>query len=383
MSAFVQLNQQLFPRFGGDASLAPDLPWQMAWSADQRDNFESLLLYVEADSVPELPRSQYGFALVPGSADNPEPLWDYQILGHARVGGSRTDDLTRVFVETTVEEELLVRGESGAWEAAPDQPGEPSEREVHEAFFDAIEHVARTEGRREIEVETLAIGAPPGVDALRPASGNGAILVGAEERYLLERGYGLEQIEQSSTLQLPAGAADQLGREAKQKAQPHYDLLTWVNHAPEEWLPGFLSVFNVFNVEAPSSGFANEETHVSPNQWRVREKSALKAGQTRIVTIAVRRETGEVAGLSNVTLKESDPHSAGQGLTLVTKAHRGHRLGMWMKTHMLKYLEQNHPAVTGITTWNASENAHMLGINTALGFQPGMVGGTWQKEISL
>ena len=73
--------------------------------------------------------------------------------------------------------------------------------------------------------------------------------------------------------------------------------------------------------------------------------------------------------------------SAIQEDTVVIAAHRGHRLGMWLKTANLRRLAQAWPAVRRVHTWNADENDHMRSINVALGFRPESGEGGWQKVV--
>ncbi|MFV0405376.1 MAG: hypothetical protein ACK5LN_00900 [Propioniciclava sp.] len=68
------------------------------------------------------------------------------------------------------------------------------------------------------------------------------------------------------------------------------------------------------------------------------------------------------------------------GDTLVRADHRGHRLGMLVKTANLAQLQRLNPFAERIHTWNAAENAPMLAINLALGFQTVAVHGGWHRH---
>ena len=67
--------------------------------------------------------------------------------------------------------------------------------------------------------------------------------------------------------------------------------------------------------------------------------------------------------------------------TIVAGAHRGHRLGLLTKTANLQLLRQAQPEVRWINTWNAESNAHMVGINERLGFQPMERWFDWQLDL--
>ena len=68
--------------------------------------------------------------------------------------------------------------------------------------------------------------------------------------------------------------------------------------------------------------------------------------------------------------------------TLVLGPHRGHALGLRMKLANLVALAETDPSRTRIYTWNADENAHMLAINIALGFEPTAIESAWQRPVS-
>ena len=63
------------------------------------------------------------------------------------------------------------------------------------------------------------------------------------------------------------------------------------------------------------------------------------------------------------------PAWAQQGLTAVARAHRGHRVGLLVKTAMLDWLAAAAPGIEHIVTDNADSNQYMIAINEMLGFE--------------
>ena len=53
----------------------------------------------------------------------------------------------------------------------------------------------------------------------------------------------------------------------------------------------------------------------------------------------------------------------------MTRQHRGHRLGLLVKTAMLDWLAEAEPAIERIETGNAAANDHMIAVNDVLGFE--------------
>jgi RimJ/RimL family protein N-acetyltransferase len=165
---------------------------------------------------------------------------------------------------------------------------------------------------------------------------------------------------------LPAGTAGRL-RERAAAAATGYSLVSWAGRVPDEYLATYAAVSNAME-DAPHD--EGEE----PEVWdadRAREHADLRERQgRRIYTVAARHDaTGELAAVTEV---EADPDNPGWGhqlFTAVTRTHRGHRLGLLVKTAMLEQLAQAEPGMDRIVTGNAAVNQHMIAINEELGYE--------------
>jgi RimJ/RimL family protein N-acetyltransferase len=73
--------------------------------------------------------------------------------------------------------------------------------------------------------------------------------------------------------------------------------------------------------------------------------------------------------MTQLAVAPDSPRWGHQGLTAVTRRHRGHRLGLLVKTAMLDWLAEAEPAIELIDTGNASANDHMIAVNDVLGFE--------------
>ena len=89
---------------------------------------------------------------------------------------------------------------------------------------------------------------------------------------------------------------------------------------------------------------------------------------------------------SAVTQMTKDPtaqeYVVQQSGTGVTAAHRGHKLGLWMKAVMLQRILRERPAAKFIRTGNANVNKNMLEINTQLGFRHAWSNTLWQLPLA-
>jgi len=113
---------------------------------------------------------------------------------------------------------------------------------------------------------------------------------------------------------------------------------------------------------------------------RQRWQDSDAVGYRQLVAVAEHVATNRLVAFSALGWQDTTPEVGWQGYTFVTSDHRGHRLGMLVKTEMLLQVAVQAPAMKRIYTENATENAPMLSINIDMGFQLAMLEGTFQKK---
>jgi GNAT superfamily N-acetyltransferase len=156
-------------------------------------------------------------------------------------------------------------------------------------------------------------------------------------------------------------------RETAQQAAAGYSLVSWTGLVPEDFLEQAAVLFAALN-DAP------HDPHIAPTAWdaeRVRRRvNDLRPhyGMRTYTIAAVQDGTGAPAALTEVAVDPADPGWGHQMLTGVTREHRGHRLGLLVKTAMLEWLRAAEPALERIQTWNAQSNRYMIAVNEALGY---------------
>src|SRR5690606_7250690 len=79
---------------------------------------------------------------------------------------------------------------------------------------------------------------------------------------------------------------------------------------------------------------------------------------------------GEAAGFTEIAVYGERPQLAHQRDTGVLAAHRGHRLGRWLKAANLRLALEHEPRIEVVETYNAESNPWMLGINVDMGYRP-------------
>jgi RimJ/RimL family protein N-acetyltransferase len=179
--------------------------------------------------------------------------------------------------------------------------------------------------------------------------------------------------------------ADLLARVAglRASAEQHaagYSLRSWSGMTPDGLLEQVSALHNAME-DAP------HDASVEPLRWdadRVRKEELqdIEAGMRTNSVAALANDSGEMAALTQVYVDPDQPDWGYQGVTAVTRAHRGHRLGMLVKTEMLKRLSELEPRISAVETGNAGSNQYMIAVNEQLGFRVTDTFQNWEIEIA-
>lgn len=250
------------------------------------------------------------------------------------------------------------------------------------ALLHEAEDAANTGGERILKVtvshttaqEGERIASPTGFGEL-PANDPGV-------RFLLRHGYGLEQVVRISVLDTD-GLGDRLPAllaEAEQVAGAEFRRHGWIGPTPSEWVEDVATLRTRMSTDAPMAGLQGP-----PDPWdaaRVEDHDRrIDSACSIVITSAVEHlPSGQLVGFSEIVVPEDRP-TATQEDTLVLREHRGHRLGLLLKTATAGELLRVFPEIESVVTWNAEENRPMLDVNDALGFRPIGYEGGWRKDL--
>lgn len=159
-----------------------------------------------------------------------------------------------------------------------------------------------------------------------------------------------------------------------------YELVRRVGATPADELPAMAAMTAAIN-DAPTDDLDIEDEVFPPERVAAYEAAQAGKGDALFRVFARHRGTGELAGQTVVVVEGDRPHVAHQHDTSVVRAHRGHRLGVLLKTDMLRWLAEEQPRIETIDTWNAESNDHMIGVNRALGYE--IIGRAlaWQRPL--
>ncbi|HEX5495734.1 MAG TPA: GNAT family N-acetyltransferase [Mycobacteriales bacterium] len=186
-------------------------------------------------------------------------------------------------------------------------------------------------------------------------------------RFVHARGLRVELREARSLLDLMSVNGPRLDALAEEE-HPSYRLAAWVDGAPDDLLPSYGLAKRAMR-DAPVGTLGVEPTEWDSTLVRQQEESDRRAGREYRVVAALHEPTGEVAGLTEVTISRWTPRRACQQDTTVVPAHRGHGLTVWMRAEMVRWLRAERADVTEIVTWTAEEDLRMRQVDEGFGYK--------------
>jgi RimJ/RimL family protein N-acetyltransferase len=163
---------------------------------------------------------------------------------------------------------------------------------------------------------------------------------------------------------------DELAREHRvaMSAASAYEVVRRLGPTPDDELEAVAQMSAAMN-DAPTDDLDIEDEVFSAERIRGYEQAQEKRGASLYRVFARHRGTGDLAGHTVVAVDGEVPAHAEQHDTSVVAAHRGHRLGILLKTDMNLWLREAEPQLERIDTWNAQSNDHMIGVNELLGYR--------------
>ncbi len=181
---------------------------------------------------------------------------------------------------------------------------------------------------------------------------------------------------------LDAAVEQELLEKAQAAAGDEYEILSWIGRTPEELVETMARIDSTILAEVPLGDLALEPETIDAELKNAKADRNKAMGIVLVQTVARHRESGEVVANTAVFLHDDGEFPDGyQGITIVDKGHRGHRLGLLLKLVNLRLVRENFPHVRAIWTDNADVNAPMIGINVVLGYEIVDGGGEFQRKF--
>ncbi|WP_112243099.1 GNAT family N-acetyltransferase [Kribbella monticola] len=201
------------------------------------------------------------------------------------------------------------------------------------------------------------------------------------QAFAAANGLTVANVEVHRVLELPL-AEDFLSGLAEKVAEHHQDyrLISWQDRCPDGYVDAYAAMQATFDLEAPMGDLEVEAAVYDAARVRSGEEQRLAQGRSGWITVA-QAPDGTLAGYTELYVGVHDPGNAFQWGTLVSRAHRGHRLGLALKVRNHLELQRSHSERRIVHTWNAEQNAPMNAVNAELGFRPVELAQELQRRI--
>ncbi|WP_028279647.1 GNAT family N-acetyltransferase [Arthrobacter sp. H5] len=290
-----------------------------------------------------------------------------RVIGKAVIDVPLTDNLGTCYVTVLVHPDFRRQGLGGRLHAA-------------------VEEVTRRLGRTTMMSwsDQPANGVPNGPGVLVPATGAGGYPGSSASAILaLHSGYSLAQIDRASRLMLAEAlpSVPAMHDAAMAVAGPDYRMVDWLDDCPPSLVDQYARLRQAMSTDVPMGDLVWEEEVWDADRVRESEQRIRRSGGRRLIRAVLHLPSGILVGHTILDYQPNKPEVVSQEDTLVITAHRGHRLGMWLKAANLLALNTVWPAAQRVYTWNAEENAHMLAVNVELGFKAVGYTAAWQKKL--
>ncbi len=207
-------------------------------------------------------------------------------------------------------------------------------------------------------------------------------LTDAEDADWRSVGLTRRQVERMSVVDLTAVDAGlmQAWVDDGRSRNPDFELVRWQGRCPARHIEAFAAAKTAMS-DAPLDELEWNDEVWTPETVAV-DEAAWRALGYEVAVLMALTPGGEAAAMTAVLLNTYRPAASWQGDTVVLAAHRGRRIGRWIKAAMWQWLRAERPGVTRLMTGNADSNQHMLAINVAMGYRPDHEMAVWQNDIA-
>ena len=257
-------------------------------------------------------------------------------------------------------------------------------RGIGAALYARIEEAAAA-ARHPVLQGFVVQGASDSVERIVAPTGFGSVpRDDPASRFLLARGFALEQVARMGRLELPADRSALRRRfvAAGADAGVDYRVHYWAGRTPPDQLLRVADLRGRLATDAPQGGLEPDTSPWTVDRVRAEDDNLLLSPRTRLTALVEYQPTGEAAGYTELDVPAEVARPVVQGDTIVLQEHRGHRLGMLLKTANLLRLEEVSPGHPSVVSFTAEENRHMLQLNDTLGFVPWGYEGAWKKVLT-
>lgn len=253
-------------------------------------------------------------------------------------------------------------------------------RGVGKALADEVECILVAEGRPKA-IAYVPISPQPGPQLPAPTGAGSVPRHSRDVRFLLARGYQLEQVERVSQLVLPIPELAARLSEAGRRAGEAYRTHSWIGPTPSRWIADMAHLRTRLSTDVPTAGLEEPSVECTAEQILAADTDLNRSPRRRLTTVVEHRPSASLVAFTELALPPRPGRAAVQEATLVSHGHRGNGLGLLVKLASLDTLAAAANHIPSVTTFNAEENTAMLAVNTALGYRPIAYQSGWRKDL--
>ena len=179
---------------------------------------------------------------------------------------------------------------------------------------------------------------------------------------------GLRVANRERQSRAPVAGLDRALLDTWNEVPDGYSLVQFDGRCPDELLEDYVHIQAVMNDAPRSESFG--DFNLTAAHRRAAEAEWAVDGTEYWFAGARHDASGEMAGYTELIHHPDTSWLVEQEDTAVAPAHRGKRIGRWLKAvNALRVLDEK-PDARFLETWNDGTNRWMLDINVAMGFAP-------------
>ncbi|MQM28363.1 GNAT family N-acetyltransferase [Glycomyces albidus] len=175
-------------------------------------------------------------------------------------------------------------------------------------------------------------------------------------------------------------ALDRLWDESWKRAEG-FELTVYHGVPNQRIIEGVAYLHARMYTDMPRGDWDLQEAAITADTVRAWERQRLQRGVLNIQAAVIHKESGDVAGLTEIHVQAGDERHCLQGDTIVDPRYRGHRLGTILKIANQRRLCSMRPWMRYVWTGNAVANTHMIAINESVGYRLAGANAVFQKKL--
>ncbi|MCD0442451.1 GNAT family N-acetyltransferase [Glycomyces sp. A-F 0318] len=181
--------------------------------------------------------------------------------------------------------------------------------------------------------------------------------------------------------QVDESALDRLLDEAWERAEG-FELVPFEGAPPEELLDGMAYLHSRMYTDMPLGEWDLQEADIDRGRLLDWSRQRRRRGELHLQVAVRHKESGEVAGFTEIVVEAGEERHCSQGDTIVDPRFRGHRLGTVLKVANQRRVREWRPKMRYVWTGNAVSNEYMISINEAVGYRLAGQERVFQKTIA-